>query len=214
MWLYSQVKSRSYVPQEEMSMVNTGSVLDTALSRQHDTSSELRSKALGWLNVGMQQVATAKRWWFLRTTATLGVINNAVALPSYFDELLFLEGSDWYLKGNHHLSEEDAFLLSDDYENPYGFTISGDTLTLGPECADTTVVLTYLRTIPTYTDSQETLFPDEFAPMFSRGVINAVYEYESDQRAMVTMAFPAEILEQLKIRDNRKWPVPTRGKYL
>jgi len=194
-------------------MVNTGSVLDTALSRQHDTSSELRSKALGWLNMGLQQIATAKRWWFLRATDTLTVTNIEVTLPADFDELLFIEGADWYLKSSHHINEEDAFLLSDQ-ANPYGFTIAGDALKLVPECPDATVTLTYLRSVPTYTDTQDTIFPDEFAPILSRGVINSVYEYESDQRAMVTINFPAEMLEALKVKDNRKWPKPTRGRYL
>lgn len=195
-------------------MLNIATILDTALARQHDTSTELRTRALGWLNEAIQLLYVERDWRFLKKKADLVVASNEGALPEDFGRFLFCEATNWYLKKAHQLTEEEIYNLDDELDNPYGWSVDSDTIYFHPQADDETVKLTYSRTIPTYTATQDTIIPEMFLPLLSRSVVNAVYEYEIDQRAMITLALEQNILTKLKIEDNRNTPIPKSGKYL
>lgn len=195
-------------------MLNIATILDTALARQHDTSSELRTRALGWLNEAIQLLYVERDWRFLKKTDDLIIASNEGTLPVDFGRFLFCEATNWYLKKGHQLTEEEIFNLDDELDNPYGWSVDSDTIYFHPQADDETASLTYSRTIPTYTATQDTIIPEMFLPLLSRSVVNAVYEYEIDQRGMITIAFEQVILTKLKIEDNRNKPIPKSGKYL
>ena len=195
-------------------MLNTKTILDNALSRQHDTSDELRAKALGWLNEAIQLVYLEKDWHWLRKTQSDIVLSDSVAaLPDDFGRFTFCHGEDWYLRRDHHLSDEDAFTL-EGADNPAGFTLDADAITFYPSTDDETVTLEYRQTLPTYGDNEETVIPNSFLPLLSRATITAVYEYENDQRGLISVQLEQSLLSQLKADDNKSKPIPRKGKYL
>lgn len=195
-------------------MLNIATILDTALGRQHDTSSDLRTKALGWLNESIQLLYLERDWNFLKKKADLTITSNKGTLPTDYGRFLFCQATNWYLKRAHQLTEEEIYNLDDTMDNPYGWSADSDTIYFHPKADDETASLTYSRTIPTYTATADTIIPEAFLPLLSRSVINAVYEYEIDQRAMITIALEQVILTKLKIDDNRTRPIPKSGKYL
>ncbi len=195
-------------------MLNTGDILDGALGRQHDGSDELRSKALGWLNDAIQLLAVERRWSFLQKSASLTVSGGAATLPTDFDELVFLRTDAWYLLPRHQLVPEEVETNLTGDTLPVGFTLASGTITFYPTAPDGTASLTYLATVPNYADSTETILPEMFGPLLSRAVLNAVYEYEADARAIPSIQINQAQLDKLKAKDQKARPIPQRSGYL
>lgn len=194
-------------------MLNTGDILDNALSKQHDDSTELRTKALTWLNESMQRLSLVRDWEFLKDTDTLTIASSSATLPSDFTAVEFISGDDWYLKKINQYTLEEAEYNTDGDTVPSGFTISSDVITFLPQ-ATGSATLTYIKEVPNYADSTDTMIPNMFGPLLQRAVLNAVYEYESDQRTIPSIQFEQALLNDLEVKDNKLKPKPKRTKYL
>lgn len=203
-------------------MLSTDDILTAAIGRQHDTSTALRAKAVYWLNEAIQLLVHERRWSWLEKTATISIASDTATLPDDFDRFVFVKTDDWYLERHKQLSKGDAELDTDtdlivtDDPIPYGFVISSTAITFHAGCSDDTGgSLTYIQTVPDYTDStDDTILPDMCKPLLVRSLVSALYEYDKDPRGIPSIQLDAMLLSKLKKRDNAERPLPRYGKYL
>lgn len=197
-----------------MQYLNAESILDDALTLVQDNTAKLRSKFLVWLNLVQGEVALQRTWWSLFKEDTLTPASNKITLPSDFDEYLWFkaaDGSGFFLEERHHLTDEQAYDIADPDAvdpDPAGFTISTDKTEAEffPGVSED-VKIKYYPTIADLTDDDtDSVWPIWFKNLFVRGVLDMYYEYDMDERKMVSPRLRKDELKKCKTKDNRHKP--------
>jgi hypothetical protein len=191
--------------------MNTKTVLDRVFTRIKDNSSTLRVKMLGWLNSVMQDVVNERAWLFLDKSVTLPITAGAIVLPADFGRETFIRSGDYLFTIGDRLAPQEAALADSYGGDPHGYTVEGATITFHPATTGT-ASLSYTAAFPAlgYFDStDETLFPDEFLPLFAQYLLTCFYEYDVDaDRLPVGLQVNAEQLRRMKKLDNQRKPLP------
>lgn len=194
-----------------MNYLTTKSVLDTAFSRTRVNDPTLRAKAVHWLRSTMRDVLNERSWVFLEKTTTLAVTDSAIALPTDFGKEVFIKNGIYLFTTADRLTPQDAALADSCGGEPVGYTLSATSLTFHPTAAGT-ADLTYVATLPAggYADNTDTtIFPDEFEPLFERYLTTCIYEYDVDNdRFPASIQLDAKMLRTLKKADNQRKAVP------
>lgn len=191
---------------------NTKDILDKALSKVQDSSADLRSKALGWLNEVMRDVLNQPRdWKFLHAvTASVTITSNTITLPDTAAEIVYMKVGDYMFTMDDQLTEEEAFAYEDDTStDPEGWTRIGAVVTFLPG-ATGTCELKYEATLTAeYTDStSNTIFPNVFKNLLMTGVRMHYYDYDKDGRYGKEVALYQREMDMVKAWDNRLKPMP------
>ena len=76
------------------------------------------------------------------------------------------------------------------------------------------VTLKYIRTVPEYEDNATTIRPSKFKSLLVRAVRSVIYEYEADERGMISLQLDGAEMSRLKREENRQKPIPKRDKYM
>ena len=192
--------------------LNTTAVLDKAMSKWQDSTAELRTKALGWLNEVRTDIHNQPRLWnFMRGTTTLTVSNNTIALPSGVSEIISIEGDNFFLTPNDMLSETEAYLLSNqDSDIPYGYVKYPDgTLTMFPGATGSVEVVYEANANTDLTDSaNNTVYPKELENLFITGIRMHYYDYDKDGRYGKEVALYQDEMSKAKAWDNQQKALP------
>lgn len=197
--------------------LTTNEILDLALGKQHDTSSVMRAKAMGWLNSAIAMLLVEREWKFTETAVDLAIADNAILKPADYSTLRHIKNTDtsnlFFFADRHRLTEEEAFDLTSDDTTPAGFTETATNIIFHPG-ATGTVNLGYIKAVPTYADNETTIIPAKFKNLLARAVLSMVYEYEENSRALPSMQLDMVELSRLKKEENVEKPRPKRSKYL
>jgi len=197
-------------------MLNTGKILDDALSTIQENSAAVRSKMLKWLNVSIQRLVAERDWIALQKTKEgVTISDNKAPLPDDCAAILTITGESFFLtRQRHHLTDEEANSIGASDDNfPAGFVVTPDSIVFVPG-ATGSVDLKYLADVPVYGDGEDTIFPPQFAPILMRSCLDFYYEYDMDERQGQSYSLDRAEMYRLKSWDNRLKPKPKPGKYL
>ena len=190
-------------------------ILDAAMSHIQDKSTGMRSALTVWLNALFQKTHTERDWLFLHTAQGVTIEENKIIKPSDFGRLIYVQGSGWHLDAKHRLTDRESYEFTDDNAadpTPAGFEEMATMLILRPG-ASGSAYLKYVKLIPAAADSTNpTVWPWSFLPLFERSLVTAYYEYDSDQRGMISLQLDPKELDRLKFDDNRQKPVPKQSR--
>lgn len=192
-------------------MLNTTAILDQFESAITDNTPELRARALVWLNILFKRIAQERDWNFLKKTATLAIASSKVALPTDYKRIVYCQGDTWQLTDEHRYSQQELFALRQTTaETPTGWYNDSQYLYFAPAgTTSTTCNLTYIQSVPTYTDSAaDTLFPDESELLVIRMLIASFYEYDFDERYPTAVQAVGAQMRDFKHWDNLQKPIP------
>lgn len=204
-----------------MNYLSPDRVLDDTLTMIQDNSTTLRVKLLSWFNLLVYKVMNERRWNSLqKKLASQTITSNTVTLPSDFESIVNIVGTNFFFDNNYLLSDEDIFLSQQGATSisaiPTGFGISGSTLTFYPATSDTTCDIKYNPYITSaYQDNiTETIFPVQFLPLFVRTLVSIYDEFDADDRTPLSISLNPQELSNIKKWDNQFQPLPKRSKYM
>lgn len=200
-----------------MKYCNVRDILDKALSKVPDNSSELRVKALGWLEEVVSDIAAQPRSWkFLETKSVLTVTASEITIPDDFNQLIGFEVDGRWLDKNNQLTDEEAELYTGTtYYTPLGYTSKGGTITIIPTTTVTTCDFYYEPQLITALtdDTSDTIFPYIFRNLLITGVRMHYYDYDKDGRyTKETMLYENEMYK-VKAWDNQQKTLPQSSRH-
>lgn len=192
--------------------LNTTTVLDKALSKFQDNTTELRTKALSWLNEVRTDIHNQPRLWnFMRGTTTLTVSDNMITLPNGVSEVISLEGDTFLLTPQHILSETEAYLLSNQTATiPQGYVKYPDNTLYFFPGATGSVIVTYEANANTdlADSSNNTVYPKELENLFVTGIRMHYYDYDKDGRYTKEVMLYQDEMSKAKAWDNQLKALP------
>lgn len=190
-------------------MLNTAQILDMAMSMITDNTAIARAKMLVWLNAGMQDIASQRDWSFLRSSATLPLVNGYTAWPLDCAKPVNITiGTDCVSPAD---SMSDKDIAESRYGGIYGYRVattpSGFTVYPAADSCD----LHYTITIPAYADdTTDTVWPDYMLDVFWRLCVVRFYEFDFDERTPGAGQLYERAVALAKRRDNKLKPLPRR----
>ena len=198
--------------------LSSNSILDAVTLREHDNTSTMRARILSWFNDAVQAVWLARDWKFLKVTdSTIPLVDSQIALPADYGRLLSLSVQQlWFLDQRNQFTDEEEFLNSIESLDgiyPNGWTENLTHITLRPRITGTPKFI-YMPTIPEYLDNQITVFPIRFRMLFVRTLMSAYYEFEADNRGMVSIQLDQVELDKLHKWENKNNPQTVNTKYV
>lgn len=186
-----------------MANLNTYELIESVLSLIQDNSQTIRTRLLSYLNTSLQTLINERDWNFAKLTATITLVNGIIITPSDFDRMTEIVGDGFVLTHSDLLA---IGRLSAPYQTKKCVEVPTG-LQLIP-ATDGEIDLTYIPTIPAYTEAEETLFPQNVAPFVKRSVLTSYYEYDMDERWSTSATQAAKELLSLKRWDNTLKPLP------
>lgn len=191
---------------------NTKDILDSALTKIIDNSAGIRADALSWLNEVIGDLAAQPRQWkFLETSTSLTITDNAITLPTDFNQLICITVGDYIFLPSGQLTDEEAAAYASDADTtPVGFTLSGNTITFVPGTDETTCTFKYEKMLTSaVTDSvSDTVFPRIFRNFFITGVRMHYYDYDKDGRYGKEVVLYQDEMNKVKAWDNQLKTIP------
>lgn len=196
----------------------TNTVLDAVQKKIHDDTSEMRNRLISWFNDAVQAVWLERDWKFLKSTSSATAISdNKLAVPSDYGRLLSVSvARKWFLDQRNQLTDEESFthdIASTSGGYPTGWTEDGSFIYFEPS-ATGTPTLKYMPIISAYTDNETTVFPDRFRALFVRTLMDAYYEFEADERGIVSIQLNREELNKLHYWENKNNPQTKNTRYI
>ena len=201
-----------------MALLTTDEILDAVTKRIHDNTPEMRSRMITWLNDIIQETWLARDWKFLKTTSNgTAIASDKLALPTGYGRLLSVSvAKQWFIDQRNQFTDEEAFtydVSSADGGYPVGWTEDGSFIYFEPNATGTPTLI-YIPIIDTYDDNETTVFPSRFRALFVRTLSSAYYEFEADERGMVSLQLDQQELDKLHKWENKNDPQTQNTRYL
>lgn len=187
-------------------MITMQQIIDLAGSYIQDDSDGLETRLLAWANAELQRLAKMRAWSFLHSSATITLTSGVGTWPADYAKLESIIFSTTCLYPSDYLSDRD--IAEQVYNTRPGYTSNSTGFTLYPTSSATDVTLNYQIDVPTYTIGQTTVFPTEMMDVINRGVLNAYYEYDMDERITTSLMMYQQLLKEAKKWDNKSKPMP------
>jgi hypothetical protein len=213
-----------------MAFLTGAGIIGDALSIIRNDSTPIRTKMLTWLNILAQKLVVARPtgWTFLENgTASLTPVSNVLTLPADYGQLKSLQaGTSFFFDNRNRLTDAEAYKADAGaygMSAPVGFTESIDDVVtvVGPPevtakryiitfhgaTCSVAVTVNYKINPADFTDSTtETAWPPVCRPILMRGLLDAFYEYDMDERAALSYQLDASDLAALISYDNLRKP--------
>jgi hypothetical protein len=196
-------------------------ILDSVFARLRDNSSGTRTKLLSILQEIGQQAFLEHDWIdLLFLTAGVAPVNNAVlktSLPNYGRFYTAKQSSTsssdgFLLKERDQLTEDEIFATGEETvatdRVPAGWHEDATSIYFLPGVTGN-IDFKYYRTIPAFTDDSEvTIWPDYFLPLFVRSLLTNYYEFDRDDRLIIGVQLDVGELNRIKKWQNKRKAVP------
>lgn len=187
-------------------MLTVSQILEHASSYIADDSATTQAKMLIWLNAELQKLAKMRTWRFLSSTATVTLTDGSGPWPIDFGSMESIAYQSTCLYPSDRLS--DRATVQQKYLARFGFTQDATGFTVYPSTDE--VVLNYQMNVPNYAVGDTTLFPERMLSIISRGILNAYYEFDMDERAPSSFQIYSVELKEAKKWDNSLKGMPRR----
>lgn len=199
-------------------MVNIKNILDAAQERIHDDSNKTRMRMLEWLQMVISTIEVERAWHCLIVrNPSVPVAGGVIDTPSDYKSIIGItDNSTYFLTTQHRLTPElAASALLSTGSHPIGFDEYQNSLRLLPAPDDGNITLFYVKGQDSYVDdATDTIWPNEFKPIMVRGVLDAYYEFDTDQRMIGSINLNITMLNNLKRWDNKFQPMPKYSRYM
>lgn len=196
-------------------MLTVNSILDAVTQRVHDNTATMRGRLLSYLNDAMQQFWLERDWSFLRASASLVISGNEATKPADYGKLLFVSmGTLWSLDKRNQLTTEEAWrstVNGTESGYPDGWEEDATKIYFRPNADDGTATLVYLKTLPVYAEGDTTLLPDYCRALMVRTLMDAYYEFDADERGLVSIQLHQGELAMVHKFENVRQPQPQRN---
>jgi hypothetical protein len=203
-------------------MLNGKQIIDSAMTHTQDNSVTLRVRMLSWLNTAFQQAFLERDWLALELSETSITItdNTITKTAATYGKFRFAQQfssdtqSGFVLQKNDRLSVQERFDLEEDTTSTddrkaIGFFEDSTKIYFRYGALGILNELAYYRLVPIVADNtDDTVWPEYFLPLFERTLLSAYYEFDVDDRLIVSVQLDAEEVSRIKKWENTQNPTP------